>query len=216
MPEPFRFYTEASLPLYTAWRADSLRSLLHCLEHVSGSSIFYHFFHALRRRHFTTFEYKNDIARWVALNFHEPSLAERLAAIDPLEFGSVRATRNRLIECLKQALGQTESAVRVREGEELRFVTLKSFVYPVGLESHNPCELAGDIERAGMGSLFFHFIEARLRMGRAVNDFSLWLQGEFQEEQLAGQINRLSPYVYSFPDLRRKIVELLRQRCGNG
>lgn len=215
MADAFRFYTESSVALYTPWRADSLRSLLECLQRVSGASVFYHFFHALRRRHFTTFEYRNDFARWVALNLHEPSLAERLAAIDPLEFGSVRATRERLIQYLRDAVGQSESSVRVREGEEFRFVTLKSFVYPIGLEARTPCELARGIEQAGMGSLFFHFIEARLRMDRPGNDYSLWLEEGLQEQALAEEISRLTPYAYSFPELQSKIVALIRRKCGD-
>lgn len=213
MAEPFRFYTESSVVLYTPYRADSLRSLLEGIRRVSGSSIFYHFFHALRRRHFTTFEYKNDFARWVALNFQEPRLAERLAVIDPLEFGSVRATRERLIEHLEEAAGSGEPLARVREGEEFRFVTLKSFVYPTGLEARNPCELACSVERAGLGSLFFHFIEARLRLGRPGNDYSLWLENECGEPELAGEINRLSPYFHTFPELRSQIAALIQQRC---
>jgi len=216
MSQAFRFYTESSVPLSTPWRADSLRSLLGGIERVGGSSIFYHFFHALRRRHFMTSEYKNDFARWVALNFQEPSLAERLAATDPLEFGSVRATRERLIDYLKAALGQSESSARVRPGEEFHFVTLKSFVYPMSLEARDACELAQGIENAGMGSLFYHFIEARLRMGRPGNDYSLWLRETFHEDRLAQDIHRLSPYVYSFPELQAKIVGLIRNRCLDG
>ena len=214
MVDAFRFYTESNLALYTPRRADSLRSLLECIRKVSGASIFYHFFHALRRRHFTTFEYKNDFARWVVMNFQEPRLAERLAVIDPLEFGSVRATRERLIRYLEEAVGSSEYSVRVRDGEEFRFLTLKSFVFPTGLVAHDLRELAACIERSSLSSLFFHFIETRLRMGLPSNDYSLWLETVFGEGELAAQINRLSPYFNSLPEVRSRIVELVRQRCG--
>ena len=214
MADPFRFYTESNVALYTPWRADSLRSLLQSIRRVSGATIFYHFFHALRRRHFTTFEYRNDFARWVMLNFQEPRLAELLAVIDPLEFGSVRATRERLVRYLEEAVGSGEYSVRVREGEEFRFLTLKSFVYPTGLIVQDPCELAACIERSSLSSLFFHFIETRLRLGLPSNDYSLWLEGAFGETELADEINRLSPYFHSLPELRSRITELIRQRCG--
>ncbi len=213
MPEPFRFYTESNLVLCTNWEADSLRTLMSCLRRASGASIFYHFFHALRRRHFTTFEYRNDFARWVMLNFQEPRLAEKLAVIDPLEFGSVRDTREQLLRYLEEAVGGSENSVRVREGEEFRFMTLKSFVYPTGLEAQNLCELARAVERSSLSSLFFHFIEARLRMGRPCNDYSLWLEENCGEKELGEEINRLSPYSSSLPELRTRVVELIQGRC---
>jgi hypothetical protein len=148
----------------------SLRSLLECVRTVSGLCIFYHFFDALRRRHFTTFEFRSDFARWVAASFEEPRLAEQLAVLDPLEFNSVRDTREALVARFESAGGGSEHTVRVRPGEEFQFRTPKSLVWSTGVDAATPCELADGIERTSLSSFFFHFIEAWIRMERPAND----------------------------------------------
>ncbi|MBI4455106.1 MAG: hypothetical protein HY644_04320 [Acidobacteria bacterium] len=73
--------------------------------------------------------------------------------------------------------------------------------------AHNVNELFEHVARATNASLFFHFCEARLRLGRLTNDFSQWLHdiGEFE---LAAAIERLNPYALTFEELREQISSL--------
>lgn len=212
--EPFQIFTESHLVLFTPWQADSIRSLLECLRQVSGSSIFYHFVHALRRRHFTTYGYRNDFANWVTMRFQERELAERLAVIDPLEFPSVRAVRDALIHELEVTTAADEARWKVPPGDEFRFVTVKSFVYPTGLVASTPRELVAAIERASLGSFFFHFVEARLRSGGQANDYSRWLEQQSQERAVLDRIARLSPYLFPLAELRSRVTTLIREGYG--
>ena len=54
-------------------------------------------------------------------------------------------------------------------------------------------------------SLYFHFFEARLRLGRRTSDFSRWLSDRGRDD-LAGAIDKLNPYTRSLDELRVDIV----------
>ncbi|MBI4482304.1 MAG: hypothetical protein HY652_05375 [Acidobacteria bacterium] len=214
METRFVFYGEAGLPVYANFRADGLRSLLKGIETVSGSSIYYHFHHALFRRHFITSDYLNDFARWVWLHLNEPSLAEKLASLDPVDYGTVREAREALWRLIREAVGASESVFRVPEGEEFYFSELRSFVYPVGLEATDLESFGRVLDQVPDGSLLYHFIAAAARLGHPRNDFSLWLEF-LGEEELARQFDRVSPYAYNLHQLRARMVELIRARLDH-
>jgi hypothetical protein len=59
-------------------------------------------------------------------------------------------------------------------------------------------------------SLYFHFMESRLRLGRQTNDFSHWLVGR-GEHELARLINELNPYTRTLDELKADIASLRRK-----
>src|SRR5260221_11420885 len=69
------------------------RELMDRLEEVPTGSIFYHTHgYFLRHRPITT-AYGNDFAAWVAVQVPDQALSERLAGVNPFEFGSLEALR---------------------------------------------------------------------------------------------------------------------------
>ena len=85
MTAPFVFQSEVGAVRSTGYRADDLESFIHGLERVSGSSIYYHFFRSVLRRHFMSTDFVHDFARWALVSLSLPPLAERLAQLDPVE-----------------------------------------------------------------------------------------------------------------------------------
>ena len=63
------------------------------------------------------------------------------------------------------------------------------------------------MKKLSSASLYFHFFEARLRLGRRTSDFSRWLTDRGRAD-LASAIDALNPYVRSLDELRRDIVQL--------
>jgi hypothetical protein len=63
-----------------------------------------------------------------------------------------------------------------------------------------------------MDSLYFHIFEAKLRLQRGANDFSLWLEDCLGEKELAEQITRLDPYNYTMENLREIIIQLCEKK----
>ncbi|RMG55911.1 MAG: hypothetical protein D6723_01690 [Acidobacteria bacterium] len=214
MVEQFLFYSEAHIAVWAGLTASNLYSLWTGLQKVSGSAIFYHMHHSLLRRHFTTSDYMNDFARWVWTYLNQPALAEKLASVDPWEFTSVRDVREKLLAYLEPYVGEMETFMRVPERDEFQFIELRSLAFPTGLTAIDLPSFRDCLRQVGHGSLFYHLIEARLRLGRRSNDFSEWLSDCLKEDALAERINNLSPYAYNLWQLRSKIIELVEARLS--
>jgi len=212
MAEPFRFYTEAGLVLHTNFKAESLKSLLYGLKKVSGSSIFYHLHHSLLRRHFAASDYMNDFARWVLVQLGQNSLAEKLSAVDPIAHRSVREAREKLIECVSEYVGAGEIFFRVSEGNEFHFLQLKSFIAPLNIVADDLYTFYQGLQKATLGTLFFHLIEAPIRLEKASNDFSEWLQSSLNENELAAEIGSINPYMYNLWELKKELINKVRSR----
>jgi len=208
---PFLFQTERRLVSLTGIKAKNLKELLNALREVSGASIFFHTHHKYLSRHFEKPVFYNDFAQWASTALQEQQLAEVLAAINLLEFTSIRQLRMKIINKIENHLSQDEE--RLREcvpGSEFHFCKSKSFVMPTGLIARDPVEFFKLLPNVTIVSLYYHFFEARLRLGRPTNDFSLWL-ADLGETELAAEIDRLDPYILTLDELKEAVIDLGRQ-----
>lgn len=210
MAKPFQFFTEQGIVYYSGYKADNLKALLTGLRGVPSSSIFYHLYHSLLRRHFTTTDYMNDFAQWVWGVLWQKTLGEKLASFDPLEFTRLRDARARLIEIVDAYVGETEYFLRVSEEQAFYFLCMKSFVYPLGVQASSLPELMQALRVVSPQSIFYHLIESRLRLREPSNDLSDWLQTELDAPELAATISTFSPYEYNLEELRNKIIAVVQ------
>ena len=157
--------------------------------------------------HFETPVFSNDFSLWVSRALQEPALGERLAAVDLLRFASIRELREELVAVMERDAGQEKRRYReCPSGDEFYFCRSKSFILKTGLVAHEPEGFFALLPEVSTTSLFFHFFEARLRLGRPTNDFSQWL-ADRGEHVFAKSIDALNPYVMTLDDLRRRIME---------
>lgn len=205
----FTFYTERRLVRLTSRRARTLEELARHLSDVSGASIFYHTHHQFLSHHFEKPVYHNEFANWVGDALQYRRLSEELTAIDLLACTTVRQIREELlalIECqLRADAGDSRSC---RPGEEFHFCESQSFVMATGLVADDVPEFFSILHRVSNVSLFFHFFQARLRLGEPTNDFSQWLRHRGQEA-LAREMDELDPYGMTLDELRDEMI-----RCG--
>jgi hypothetical protein len=75
-------------------------------------------------------------------------------------------------------------------------------------------EFTDILGRIGIDSIYFHLFEARLRLGRPTNDFSLWIESSLGKSGLAGRIAKLDPYTCTLESLRARILEMIRGRAA--
>ena len=209
--EPFVFYTERRLVVLTGRKARNLSELLHHLRQVSGSSAFYHTHYLYLIHHFEKPRFYNEFAEWFSEALQEERLAEQLAAIDLLSMTSIRQLRAALIILIEKHINDLTHAEReCPQGDEFHFCEAKSFILPTGMVAHNAAEFFQQVTRVTNACLHFHFFEARLRLGRATNDFSQWLLGA-GEPRLARAIDRLHPYAMTLDELKEEIVRIGRR-----
>lgn len=210
MSAPFTFQSTATLTRFTGFSADNARSLQRGIAKVSGASLFYHLHFAMFRRHFMTSELMNDFARWVWVTLDDEPLAERLAEVDPLSFTSMREGRERLVSTIDSYLGSNEHPPSVGPREHFFFLEGQSFLFPTGLSADSVSSFAIAVRKAPAESIFYHFVVAPLRLGRADNDFSAWLEGEQGADKAAARIRGLSPYSVDLFTLGDAIADLVQ------
>ncbi|MBN1505006.1 MAG: hypothetical protein JW952_08090 [Candidatus Eisenbacteria bacterium] len=200
----------------TGLRASTPEELLELIKKVSGSSIYHHTHHFLQQHQYLSPEPPNDFAYWVSAALGEDALGEKLASIDTIQFASIRSLRNKIVETIEAYLEEHPSARRrfAAPGEEFHFIKSVSFVFPTPDAAYDLTEFARILERIGIDSIYFHLFEARLRLGRATNDFSLWIESSLGEKELAERISKLDPYTCTLESLRAKIIQMIRNRPG--
>jgi Family of unknown function (DUF5752) len=211
--EPFRFYTEQRLVQLTGLKARTIRQLLVHLYKVPGSAIFYHTHQRFLEHHFEKPVVYNDFAIWVVDALQYDALGEKLGIIDLRDFTTVRQLRETIIAAIEKyvaSLGNHRSR-RCPPGEEFHFRRSRSFVMASGIVAHTVEEFFERLSSISNLSLYFHFLESRLRLGRPTNDFSHWLAAQ-GESTLADAINALNPYTRTLDELKADIVAVGRKR----
>ncbi len=209
--KPFHFMSSLDLTLLTNRRARDLAELLEHLRAVPGSVIYYHTHHFLVQHQYLSPEPPNDFAYWVANVLQEDRLGEQLAAIDLVQFRTIRTLRERIVEVIEAYLNECPQLRVAPEGGEFHFREAVSFIIPTTHVASDLSEFAECMERIGFGSLSFHFFGARLRLERGEDEFSEWCRS-LGEHELAQAIARLDPYTYTLDGLRKEVVRLVRRR----
>jgi small-conductance mechanosensitive channel len=210
--EPFQFSTRLHLKELTGLSASNLSQLVGSLKETSDAVIYYHTHSFIEEFQFLTPEPTNDFASWIQDALHYDVLAERLAYIDTFEFSTIEALRQRIIAVIQDFSTQTPIERDAPPGNEFHFIKSISVVLPTPYVAHDLQEFVSILRRVSIGSLYFHIFEARLRLQRRTNDFSLWFEDCLGEKELAEQITRLDPYNYTMENLREIIIQACEKR----
>lgn len=192
-------------------RAQSLKELREQLLAVPPSSIYTHFWGNLLQPRFEEREYNNDFAAWVRHGLHDKVLAERLALIDPTRFPDMEALRQELVEIIDDRLDESETMSWAGSDQQFEFIRSQIVVFRTSRKLTRPEQLAEVMEHLSVGSIFYHFIDARRRREDRQDDFRAWL-GEFGDkyEGLRDALERVDPYFAPLIDLRTRLAEVLR------
>lgn len=95
-------------------------------------------------------------------------------------------------------------------GAQFHFMASRIFVLPTAHVARSLDEFAEPIRQVGIGTVYFHMVDAKLRLKTGENDVSRWLRDQGYAE-LADQIKRLDPCSYTREGSRRRIVALVQQ-----
>ncbi|MDD5422007.1 MAG: DUF5752 family protein [Candidatus Omnitrophota bacterium] len=207
--EPFRFYTRLNLSELTGLKASNMEELLDRIKQVPESSIYHHTHRFLQQHQHLSPEPPNDFAYWVTNALGEKELGEELASIDTIQFSAISDLRQAFISVIEAYLKDNpESRNRSTHGSgAFYFIKSLSFILPTGYEANDLLEFSRILENISIDSIYFHIFEARLRVGKKINDFSYWIESSLGNKRLADSISRLDPYTYTLEDLRKTIIE---------
>jgi hypothetical protein len=188
--------------------------ILAALRSCREESIFQHTFQTLEEHHYISEGISNDFAHWTYTDCNEPGLAERLAAIDVRTFTSIASLRGQIIRILEDYLKWNPLSRDRAALKPFYFCASEAVVIPTPFIAHNLGEFVEQLKQVTVHSIHHHFIEARLRLKLASNDFSVWLDKELGLRQVAASLNRIDIYTLTLEDVRNQLVRILRSARG--
>jgi len=210
MENPFIVRDCALIAIATGLRAQNLRELSNRIREVPPACIYYHFWGGLLRAKFDDPEFPNDFASWAQHSLHDKRLAERLAIINPLEFENMEGLRRELLEVVDERLDELDIPPWVETDQQFHFIRTQIVVFDTGMQVPYPRELMGRIQSFSLGSIFYHFIDARRRPPYKIDDFSAWLEtfdGRYAD--LARSIQAIDPYFTNLHVLQSELKDIL-------
>jgi len=214
--EPFKFCTRLHLSELTGLRATTLGQLLAIIKEVPGSCIYHHTHRFLQQHQFLSPEPPNDFAFWVTDILGEDELGERLVSIDTIQYSTIRDLREKIASTIENYLNDNPLAKLkfARSGEEFHFIKSISFVLPTNYIAYDLKEFAEVLKKITMDSIYFHIFEARLRLEKPTNDFSLWVENSLGDKKLANSLSSFDPYTSTLEDLRKKVIRVIERRIS--
>ena len=196
-------------------RAQTLRELRDALRDIHPGCIYHHFWGTLLRPQFSDREFNNDFATWCHHGLHDSAIAERLAVIDPADFADLEGLRQELIEVIDERLDETEMILFARADQQFHFARSVIVVFDTHKRLSHPRELVEAVPQMSVGSIFYHFIDARRRDPVSVDDFRAWLMGLGPEYQsLCEAVAQVDPYFESLFVIRQRLTEVFSQHLG--
>lgn len=195
------------ISIATGAKALTLKELRDGLAQIHPGSIYYHFWGGLLQPRFEQQEYNNDFAAWSRHELHDAELAERLAVIDPSEFGDLEDLRRELIEIIEQRVDESERLQWLPAHRPFEFIQSQIIVFDTHTRVAEPEVLADLMPRFSTGSVFYHFIDARRRSPARLDDFSAWLSS-FGDRyaDLIHDLADIDPYFGTLVELRQRLT----------
>ncbi len=208
----FRVKDCALAALATGERAQNLKELRDRLRDVDAANIYYHFWGTLLRPVFDDPRYNNDFAIWVFDALHNQALAERLGVLDPADYHDMEELREELLDIVDEELDRSEVLPWTSHDSQFRFMRSQIVVFDTGHTVIDPCRLAEAVESMSVGSVFYHFVDARRRTPNGVDDFRAWLMGLPGDHTAARErLAQVDPFFRSLVELRTELVAALRE-----
>lgn len=214
--DPFRFYTRLHLSELAGFQASALPEFLSVIREAPDSCIYHHTHRFLQQHQHLSPEPPNDFAYWVAGVLGEDELGERLASIDTVQYFTIRDLREKIVATIEDYLkAHPESSKRfVHEEQRFHFMKSVCFILPTPYVVSDLSEFVQVLKKVAIDSIYFHIFEARLRLERKTNDFSLWIETSIGDAELARKILKLDPYTHTLEDLRKKIIQIVEKKLG--
>jgi hypothetical protein len=155
-------------------------------------------------------EHHNDFAIWARRALQDQVLAERLGAIDPLQYDGIESLRSIVLDVVEERLSEIDYISWAPHEHEFIFQRGQIVVFDTGLRAENVSELAHLIPNMTTSSIFYHFVEARRREPLQVDDFTAWLQQtQAGTGPVCEQLASVDYYFASLTEMRLRICDLL-------
>ncbi|MBI5060590.1 hypothetical protein HZB60_12525 [candidate division KSB1 bacterium] len=215
--EPFRVKDCSLIALSTGKHARSLREFATHLQSVPIASVYHHFWGTRLQPRFDEPEYQNDLASWVRHGLHDPVLSEQLAVLDPTDYPDLEELRRDVVDIIEQRLASDDRVSWVQAQYPFSFVLAQTVIFDSTIRIASPEEFASAMPRLTLGSVFFHFIDARRRPFVRMDDFRTWLTTYWPGyDGLIQALADVEPYFCTLAELRDRLTNSCRDYFAGG
>jgi len=207
--DPFEFRECISIMKSTGKKAKTLRELRDLIAMISDESLYHHTYQYYLKRQIL--EYSNDFAHWAGDSLEERALSEYFSNIDPFLFKDMDGLRKALLEVIDDYLQRFPEPREAMAGNEFYFKEAIILLFPAGLKANNLAEFLIGIKYIDLPSIFYHFYEARVRLGSGIDDFSKWVEDALGRKDLAAKIRTIDPLMHTLEGIREHLAEMLEE-----
>jgi hypothetical protein len=206
---PFEFRQCVSILKSTGKKARNVLELRDLISQVSDECIFHHTYQYFLKGHIL--EYTNDFAHWAAESLEERALSERLSNIDPYDFSETNDLRNEVVKVINDYIKAFPEPRKAMPGDEFYFNETVTVIYPVGIRARNLAEFLTALKYIDTASIYYHFYEARIRLGSGIDDFSKWIDDAFGKKELANRVRAIDPFMHNLEEIKQHIIEKVEE-----
>ncbi len=205
----FEFRQCANIPKFTGVKAKNIHELRDGIATVNDDSIFHHTYQYFLKGH--VLEYTNDFAHWAGESLEERALSEHLSNIDPYEFRDINELRHKLLDVIDGYLEKFPEPREVIEGDEFYFHETITLIFPAGVRARNLAEFLMALKYVDTSCIYYHFYEARVRLGEGTDDFSRWVEFSLGKKELADKIRCIDLFMHTIEGVRARIADLIEE-----
>jgi hypothetical protein len=214
-PNPFWFKECFLMPMPTGAKVVNLREMLQAIREMNEAVLYFHLLQSRLILSQPEVEYPNDFAMWAAAALQDAQLAEKLSSFDPFEYENLDQVRQAMVDILEEYLWDLPNVPWARPGLEFHFCEASTVVIRSEISAASLKEFCQAIQIVGLDSLYYHFFEARWRLeAREADDFSYWIDTNFNLPSLVEAIRAIDVYFYTLPEIRTTILKLVHQHVG--
>ena len=190
--------------------AVNLRELRDRIEICPTASLYHHFCETKLRATFDDPEYPNDFAVWAAHALRDSVLAERLGMINPYAYRDLEDLRTECLDIIGDRLAEMPPGLWPQATDPIHFLQAMTIVFDTGILVEEAENLLPAVASMSLGSIYFHFIEARRREPMGGDDFSAWLQSwNSSYTGLIDALTHIDFYFLSLRELKRELISVL-------
>ncbi len=190
--------------------AVNLRELRDRVEICPTSSLYHHFCETKLRPTFDDPEYPNDFAVWAAHALRDSILAERLGMVNPYAYRDLEDLRAECLDIIGDRLFEMPPGMWPQATDQFHFLQAMTIVFDTGNMVNSPGDLLPAVLGMSLGSIYFHFIEARRREPIGGDDFSAWLLSWGSDyNDLTDALAQIDFYFLSLRELKGELISVL-------
>lgn len=185
----------------------NLRELEERLYECPDECLFHHFCERVIRPTFDDPDYTNDFAYWVSNELGDKVLAERIAVINPYKMASFDELRQHLLDIVQERLSEIEHISWAPRGNGFQFLQAVTVVFETSATMETVEDFYKILPQISLGSIYYHFVEARRRTENGLDDFSVWIAQHGEEYQpLIRALAKIDFYFLSLTELRQVLL----------